>query len=319
MSCGEKNKRFKTLSGRTGVGKSTIATMMGCMSKTCDGAESCTKDAMVCERHNIIDTVGLDDDGDEYIVKYNGENIVMSGFTFPVYNFFDKLEELKVTDVEFYLVFDANNLKEGNSGKLFRKFVETDLKCSITKVLNKYRADYQPHVDLKHRLGFEVTVAEGATSAVLDGPNCEFALHPDWRQKIFAEDLATIRSKINVTNCNALAERRIQFVKVMNSIPDKLDDRDCSDKEQIGTIGGGGFSFNLGGLFTYNSQRAATPVYKFVLNVDCDKRRSDRNAEIIRENDALREQKKSFVNLIADIDKGLADCDALPTWKRPEL
>lgn len=90
------------LSGRSGTGKSYIATAMGCASKQCSDSQSCTKNSFICPNGKIIDTIGYDDDG-TYVVNHNGTKITLSGFTYPLYNLFEMIEQKKFQRPNFSL------------------------------------------------------------------------------------------------------------------------------------------------------------------------------------------------------------------------
>ena len=178
--------------------------------------------------NGLIDMVGTDDNKGERNVKTtNGKNAKISGQTFPIYDLLDKLEANKITKVRFYQVFDANNIRSGNSGDNYAKFVKDTLKCPLTRVLNKFREDNAQHVAKK--LSSDIIIKENQQSGVqLNGPVCEFRLQADWRDRLLRNDLAAVTYRINQEQCTELKKHKTELQKHnLGQTEEMHDDNDC--------------------------------------------------------------------------------------------
>jgi hypothetical protein len=345
MSGVDSRTTYKVLVGRTGVGKSYILRLFGCDTKSCPGSESCTHHTILCDDQgqHTIDSVGLDDDGKSYKIMFEGNEITMSGLTYPLYDLFETLEMNGIHEVEFFNVHALPVVRNGNTGNKFLDFVHNDLGCSsVTRVLNHY-----DERDPGHRAEFhpgDITVPRNPTSPPeLVGNMCQFALAPNWRKKLLDSDLAAVKSRIDVANCDAMKARKEEFEKILEMKPQGAITTDCSyeyvsgvtgghhsggasstapnaqvnfhSEGSLGTIsgsisaGGGGSS---GGMYG-NEDRIVT-VEKRV-NEDCAANRKEQNDAIMRANEQLHEERMEYLWRISELDEGLLKCRKLSNWK----
>ena len=298
----------KILCGRTGNGKSYIATILGCISTTCDDEESCTKEIKSCP-NGMIDTVGLDDDGAEYEVTYNGKNIKLSGYTYPIWALFEHLEKEKLSDVEFYLVSDAGNIKAGQSSKLFMDFVKNDLKCSVNTVLNKYRDYDAAHTKLKNK--FDILIPYEAKQAVLNGKSCTLSLSAAWREKLIMSDLKGVISTVSIENCKKLKKRLDEFNAVMSQQPKAISTSSCGYDKVVGTYKtGNDWHVSLGPI-SFGGGGGEATITERAVDEDCARKQQAINDAIRTESAGLYEQKVALVSTIESIEGKVAECKTL--------
>lgn len=316
---GASDATVKILAGRTGNGKSYLVTLTGCYRPTCPGTDSCSKETYICS-NNVVDTIGLDDDGYtsdgkkiDYTIAYEGKSVSLSGLTYPVYSLFDTLEKAGVTEAEFYLVYDANNLKLGSTAQFFLNFVKNDLKCPVNTVLNKYRDE--AHSALPGQ--FDIRVAEGAKSLDLKGKGCVLSLAKDWREKVIMSDLAGIRSRVDRENCNKLKERKTEFEEVRKALPKALSTSNCGvDMVDHFEKDGNDWNVNIMGLVSFGGGGGTRAIMKRVVDGECARKDEIKNESIKAENAALAQKQTAVVAAIESIDKGLVECkNFLSGWQ----
>jgi hypothetical protein len=308
FACLGECSQHKILCGRTGNGKSYISVLLGCQSDTCDSIESCTKEIKHCS-NGVIDTIGLDDDGKEYSVSYNGKNIKLSGLTYPIYALFEHLEKEKIHDVEFYLVFDANNLRGGNSLILFEDFVKNDLKCPVNLVLNKYRSDEASH--RKHQSKYDIIVPNHASHLSLQGKKCSVGLSSMWRDKLIMSDLKGVVSSVNIETCKKLKTRLDEFNLLQTKIPKQISNKACGYDKIVGYVpNGNSWSIEIGPI-RLGSGGGSTPITERMVDEDCARRERELNDAIRAENAALHEEKMSLLTAIESIESKIAECKTL--------
>jgi hypothetical protein len=291
------------LAGRTGNGKSFIATKLGCPRKSCYSPTSCSKETFLCP-NRLIDTIGLDDDGEDhkndYKILYEGKNISLSGLTYPIYSLFDTLEVNKISDVEFYLVSDANNPTGGLTQKFFMKFVTQDLNCSVNTVLNKYR----PKIHSSIAGQYDILIPEFPDEVPLKGKNCIFGLAQDWREKVILSDLAGVRSQVNIETCRKLKERSLEYKALQEKRAQDILTYSCSYDKPVGKSGG--WSVDLFGAVSFSGGKKM--MYERAVDEDCARLRSERSHAIDAANERLHKEKLSLTQIISSVDKGLAEC-----------
>lgn len=294
---------YKILVGRTGVGKSYIVTLLGCPAKSCDSSESCTKDAFICSKEKIIDTMGLDDD-ESHEITYNGKQIKLSGFIYPLYNLFEHIEKYSINQAEFFFVYDSNNIREGQSSNALKKFLKHDLKCPFKRILNKYRDVHKSRVQQD-----DILITEYSSEldiGTLTGIPCSFGLTKNWRDRLINQDLEGVRSQLDVVKCNLLATTKKQYDEILTKKEIPLDDTDCS--YNIIT----GYECVEYGLLWGCWRRAE--IYSKKINNDCVVRRDARNKHNSEKNILIAQEKEKIYDLHMELLKEMVDCHAIANF-----
>jgi hypothetical protein len=219
------------LSGRTGVGKSYIATIQGCESASSGEGKSCTAKTKICE-NGIIDTIGLDDDRDHQVTDENGNLVNIPGLWYPIYDLFSQLETHKITSATFFLVEDANNPTRGGSVNLFTDFIQNVLGCSLTRVVNKYRDEMDQH---RTSVGKDdLIVREGQTESLrLDGVTCELNIPSDWKKLVLRNDLSAIKQQILRDKYSKMTSRKKELEKTIDD-KEVYNTNDCKYWGEVG-------------------------------------------------------------------------------------
>jgi hypothetical protein len=296
FACLGECSQHKILCGRTGNGKSYISVLLGCQSDTCDSIESCTKEIKHCS-NGVIDTIGLDDDGKEYSVSYNGKNIKLSGLTYPIYALFEHLEKEKIHDVEFYLVFDANNMRLGQSGSHFVDFLTNVINCPFGRILNKFqeidhstlRQSGDVIVRLNQQEGFD-----------LQGPSCKIDLPTNWRDFLFSNDLEGLKSSLQERRCDSMKTLISRLKSQIIDTPDRPHDH--NNCLYWGETGGR----YCNGIKLFGKCSDWEPNRGWKTDHDCVRRRDESNAQAALDNQRKHESNKGLKEAIANLQASLA-------------
>lgn len=317
---------IRALNGMTGVGKSWISTMNGCESKTCSGSRSCTKDYLLCP-NGIMDNIGAGDDGIDgnggnYEVDFEGQKIELSGLLYPVWTFLKALEEHHIDCVEHFFVVGAENPKFTGASTFLRKYIQEDMKCPLNLVVNKFdpaRTDHQGNVRTLMDEGYSViTVGLNAATAPLKSsfPPCRIALSPDWKLRVLDADLAASISRIDVTACDIAYDRLVKFRAIMEKVPKThRPASDCSRRVVVAYAKAAGSSFCMGSS-CFRGKEKVVPIENIILDPECVRRDVDEREAIKNENQQLTQEKIAFADLVDKLDATVNQCLLSPNWRK---
>lgn len=301
---------YRLLSGRTGNGKTYISNKLGCNGKTGGGTTSTTKDASLCG-DNIIDMVGLDDDNSEHEVDFGGRTIKLSGFTFPLWNLFQLLQDNKISHLEIYTVLTTDNMVYGGSYEVFKKFVIEDMGCEVTRVLNKFD-DTDPDHTAKRQPG-DIVVPKRPDSITLSGPACRVALAGDWKQRLVAADLQGTLSSIDLEHCDLMCERKRDIKKAFSEQPPILDLGNCGRDEVVGVQEVGAYAINVGPIGY--SKTKTVEIKERKVDPECDRQRTIQVGENRAAADRLAEDKRAYHAILHTVNAELLKCSAVKSWQ----
>lgn len=333
----------KALVGPSGVGKSYLITLYGCARQQCDSRASCTQQAAHCG--DFLDTVGLNHDVAATEIIYKGQKRTLSGIYYPMYNFFELLEREKITDIELYYVELAANPRTGFTGKGFEQIARDDLKCPVTRIINRmYPDDWKAQQNVGPNdivIPAYADAKKGYVPPPLKGAPCRLALASDWREKMLNNDLEGIRSGISIKECEDARASLASYEEILRRSPQSVDDRSCQTITGYMAIPESGFANHASpqgnrGHISYQNQGEAgrievdihvggnaggrgagggggQPIYG--VDEDCASRRAQRNDAIAKENAHLFALQQTALTEKHKVQEQLRKCSMLANWQ----
>lgn len=304
-------KVVKTVAGRTGNGKSYITSLMGCQSKQCSGSESCTQKSLICDMKDYFmhDSVGADDSKGSYSVNHKGKDYPLTSMTFPIYELLSTLEAQKASEVEFYFVKDANNVKTGQSEGYMLEFITNTLQCPVTYVLNKFREDNPDHKK-NENLGSIIVKEFQTTKPNLQGKACHVPLASNWREKLFANDMKAVKASVTAQQCTQWRAHHKEMTNQCESTPNFEAD-DNNQCQYYGDIGG---SHCVKRQKITRRCKRREPNKGMRTDNDCINRRNASNDAKRRRNREKQEQKDRACQEKNNLNSRLQECTAVPNF-----
>lgn len=333
---------YKAFVGPAGVGKSYLISLYGCPRQQCDTRASCTQRAAHCA--DFLDTVGLNHDAATTEILYKGQKRYLSGIYFPMYNFFELLEDKKITDIELYYVELAANPRTGFTGKSFEQIARDDLKCPVTRIINRmYPDDWKAQQNVGPNdivIPAYADTQKGYVPPPLKGTPCRLALASDWREKMLNNDLEGIRSGIIIQECEDARTLLASYEEILRRSPQAVDDRSCQKITGYMPIPESGFAtptapqgnrghvryqnegdagrievdIHLGGNAAGGGRSGGgQPIYG--VDEDCTNRRAQRNDAIAKENAHLFALQQTALAEKHKAQEQLRKCSMLANWQ----